>query len=105
MMKKWLLSGSLAFVFLFVVASTKNLQDVGGALSNPTPMPPQAVAIKMADGLEIKGDFYTLLLVKKPLPRCSCINMVEIVTTGKISLRFCYKRAITYSLLICVGRV
>jgi dienelactone hydrolase len=57
MMKKWLVSSLLVFFLslIFAFAYAQNIQSVDAA---PTPVPPQSVAIKMADGLEIKGDFY-----------------------------------------------
>ena len=59
MMNKWLVSGLLVFVLLFTLTNVKNRQDSASVNQSPTPHPPQSVAVKMADGLEIKGDFYT----------------------------------------------
>ena len=63
MMKKYVFSGLFLVVLALVFANLKNIQNVNAAAA--TPPPPQAVAIKMADGLEIKGDFYTPINTEK----------------------------------------
>jgi dienelactone hydrolase len=65
-MKKGLLSGLLIAALVLILGSAQGVQGfVAVPTRTSTPPPPQSVAIKMADGLEIKGDYYVAQSAKK----------------------------------------